>query len=99
MSRSKIYGISRHVPCPRQNHLVRVQDLQDLTTKQKFRIQVLRDPTAKQKIKIQDLQDPKIKQNLGSRIREIQDLRDLKEEQTLKINDYGLRSFYVTDKS
>ena len=41
MSRSKIYSI------PRQNHLVRIQDLQDLMTKRKFRIQDLQDPTTK----------------------------------------------------
>ena len=41
MSRSKIYRI------PWQNHLVRIQDLQDPNTKQKCRIQDLQDPTAK----------------------------------------------------
>ena len=57
MPRSRIYTI------PRQNHLVRIQDLQDLTTKQKFRIQDLQDPTKKTtKMKIQDLQDPTMKQ-------------------------------------
>ena len=39
--------------------LLRVQDLQDIMTKQKFRIQDLQDPTMKQKFRIQDSQHPK----------------------------------------
>ena len=63
---SKIYRI------PQENHLVRIQDLQDLTTKQKFRIQdLLQDPTAITKNKIQDLQNHTIKQK--NRIQDTQD--------------------------
>ena len=77
MSRSKIYRI------PRQNHLVRIQDLQYITTKQKFRIQDPQDSNAiTKKIKIQDLQDPTMRQKLRT-----QDPQDLKTEQTLKIQD------------
>ena len=56
----------------RQNHLIRIHDLQDLTTKQKFRIQYPQDPTGKTsqdpgspgshddtKFKTQDPQDPR----------------------------------------
>ena len=65
MSRYKIYRI------PRQNYLVRIQDLQVLTIKNK--IQDLQDPTAKTKIRIQDLQDPMMKQK--SRIQDPEDPR------------------------
>ena len=41
ISRSKIYRI----PC--QNHLVWIQELQDITTEGKFGIQNLQDPTSK----------------------------------------------------
>ena len=71
MSRSKCDRI------PRQNRLLRIQDLQDLKTEQKNRIQ---DLTAK-KIRIYDLQDPTMSQKLGSKIRKIQDPHDLTTEQ------------------
>ena len=81
MPRSKIYRI------PRQNHLVMIHDLQDLTAKQKLRIQDLQNPSAKTKAWIQDLQDPTMKQKF--RIQDPQDPRSkgLNTEQALKIQD------------
>ena len=53
VSRSRVvkYGKGKVAKCriPWQNHLARIQDLQDSRTKQKFRIQDLRDPMAKTK--------------------------------------------------
>ena len=66
-AKSKIYKI------PRQNHLVSIHDLQDITAIQKLRIQDLQNPTAKTKAKIQDLQDPTMRQKF--RIRYPQDSR------------------------
>ena len=67
MSRYKIYKI------PRQNHLVGIQDLQNLRPKQRYKIQGLQDPFAIIEIKIQDLQDITFKQKL--RIKYQQDPR------------------------